>query len=314
MLWDSDVNNNFVIKDRNTFFKDYKILNWEDKVDYNKGIIQTPLSFEDRFIAMNYTSGDTYYETYYHNKFDSSYGELKLNTGYEFNNNTKELIKDTLFMNTVMSNEKTKMLINNTYVYKQDEKILPALFKLEDNMRNQSDSKYNLLFNNGMKSIQDSIIISDDSVEMFAESENGCWIDRSSSLAMGFALSMNLYPQHSTLYNNGELSWDLGYPRESYSAITRQNYPESATIYNNFWAAYFNDIYNIDSKIIKCYVHLTPIDILNFSFKNFVAIGNCIWHVNKIIDYNPLSDETTQVELIKVMDIASYTSGQKRFS
>ena len=316
LLWDSETTSDkttFTIKDRNTFFSDYKILNWDNKIDYSHEIIQTPITFEEKYLTMNYEDGGTHYENYYKDKFDSSYGALKLNTGYEFNNSTKELFKNNLFTNTVMSNEKTKMFINGQYTFRQDQKTLPALFKLEDNARNQSDSKYNLLFNNGMFGIGDSIIVSDDDSYMFTDSEDGCWIDRSSELAMNSAEILNQYPKFSTLYNGFEYSWDIGYPRESYSIITRDQYTETSTIYNNFWRSYFNEIYNVDNKIVKCYVLLTPEDIMNFSFRNFVGAFGCIWHVNKINNYSPLGNGVTEVELIKVNNIDGYINGQKVF-
>ena len=51
--------------------------------------------------------------------------------------------------------------------------------------------------------------------------------------------------------------------------------------------------------------------MIEFSFRNFVSINGTLWHVNKIKDFNPLSDDPVEVELIKVTNIEAYISGQR---
>lgn len=318
LLYDTDEENNITIMSRNEYFKDYKILDWNNKVDYSKAIKQTPITFESRYIQFNYNNGETYYEDYYKDKFGVDYGAQKINTGYQFNNETEELIEDNMFNTTIVSKERTRMIIGSNYINTEDEKILPALFKIENNQRNQSDTKYNLLFYNGIKSITNRITISDDISAMFDDSiENGgqaCWINTNNPTALAAAgLRRSSYPQFSTVTNDGNCSWDIGYPRESYAGYTSRTYPETSTIYSLFWKNYIEEIYNVDNKIVKCYMRLSPNDMCNFSFRNFVKAFGCLWHVNKINNYNPLSTESTEVELIKVTDINAYITGQKSF-
>ena len=319
LLYDTDVNNNIIIKDRNEYFKNYKILDWGNKVDYSKAIKQTPITFDSRYIQFDYNNGETYYEGYYKNKFGIEFGCQKLNTGYQFNNNTKKLIEDNMFNNTIVSKERTRMVIGSNYINTEDEKILPALFIIENNQRNQSDTKYNLLFYNGTKSLTNSVVISDDTLEMYDESIDGggkaCWIDTNNTVMMSKAgRRRSTYPLYSTLTSDGNYSWNLGYPRESYAGFSPADYPSTSTIYSLFWKNYIEEIYNVDNKIVKCYMRLSPNDMCNFSFRNFIKAFGCLWHVNKINNYNPLNTESTEVELIKVTDINAYITGQKSFS
>lgn len=313
LIFETDEYDNIIIKDRNKFFEGYQILDWENKIDYSQIIKQSPITFDSKYVKFSYLDGDTYYENHYKNKFGIEYASLKLNTGLEFNNDIEDLYKDPLFNTTVISRENTKMFINNTFVFAKDEKILPALFKLEDNKRNISDTKYNLLFNNGLKNLNNPIVLSDDISEMFSESDNGCWLNTNDERIMAEAgLRLNSYPQFSTLYN-GQFSWDIQYPRENYADLTTSSYPEYASIYNNFWRSYFNEIYNVDNKIVRCFIKLDPNDMCRFSFRNFIKAFGCIWHVNKIENYNPLSNKPVEVELFKVLDINAYTNSQKTF-
>lgn len=320
LLYETTEDGRIIIKSRNKFFQNYKILDWSDKIDYSKTIKQTPIPFEDKYIEFNYENGETYYENYYNRKFDIDYGTAKVNTGYEFNNNSKSLINNKLFRNTICSQEKTKMIVGTKIVFTTDEKVVPALFTLEDNQRNISDTKYNLLFDNGLKELTNHIFITDDSKYMLDESlgvedaGEPCWINtRSPEITKEVGLERSNYRQFSTLTDDGQYSLDFGYPRENYANLNTSSYPQTSTIYSKFWKNYIDEIYNVNNKVVTCHIKLTPMDMTQFSFKNFVKAFGCLWHVNKINNYNPLKDTTTEVELIKVVDIENYINGQISF-
>lgn len=302
-----------VIKSKNEYFKDYEIIDWSNKIDYSKSIVQTPLTFDSKYLDFSNKPVETHYESYYSNKVGKNYGSQIINTGFEFNNNTKNLNDKTIFEQTVMSNEKTRMLVNGVYNYITDEKVLPAYFILDNNERNPSDNKYSLLFDNGLKSLQNRVIVTDDIAEMLDSNIGGgnpCWIDTNKILAGTY---ISNYPQYSTLTSNGNYSWDIGYPIENYANWTPNNYPQSATIYNGFWKNYINEIYNVNNKIVKCWVNLDITDIQNFSFKNFVIAFDTLWHVNKINNYSLTINGSTEVELIKVSNLVNYYGGQRSF-
>ena len=191
----------------------------------------------------------------------------------------------------------------------------PCYFTKDGDKKNKSDAKYSLLFNAGKKSnaghitIDSSIMLSEDA------SVNGgqyCWVHPTT----GSGISSFEYlfrhtdytPNFVTHYDN--YSWDIGYPRISYEGDTTSSYPSGSTVYSRFWEEYISEIYNVKNKILTCYVKLSWVDILNFSFKNFVTINGVLYHPNKLINVNPLSDDPIQVELIQVQNIDAYTNGQ----
>ncbi len=51
-------------------------------------------------------------------------------------------------------------------------------------------------------------------------------------------------------------------------------------------------------------------DLLNFSFRNFVVIDNHLFHPNKVIDYDITGESLTKVELVEVHDIDAWVNGQ----
>ena len=66
-------------------------------------------------------------------------------------------------------------------------------------------------------------------------------------------------------------------------------------LYNLWWAPYFNQLYNSDTRIMTLKVNLTPSDVANFKFYDKVMIKNRSFGVNKI-EYKP--NELATVEFI----------------
>ena len=266
-----------------------------------------------------YNNADSKYENLHHNKYGIDYGELKINTGYEFNNNSNNIFEN-IFENTVMSKEIDRLLIDGAFnIVRNSELVIPAYFSNGEANRESINTRYNLLFDNGIKSLtaNDRYWISDDSSYMLNDNIGGgdyCWLNCSdaSVAALGITTEMNYYRQHSTLYNEGNTicSFDIQRPRENYAGWNTVSYPENATIYSQFWKNYISEIYNVNSKEITAYFKLSFTDMATFSFKNFVMINGVLFHPIKIENYNPLSNGTTKVTLIKVNDILNYTEGQ----
>ena len=323
LLYDVDKEGNLNILSRNKYFNDYKIIDWSSKVDYSKEIKFKPLTFDARYFEMKYKSGDTYYENKYKNEFGLEYGEKKINTGLAFNSETKQFLGTTIFTNTIISAD-----VRRTYAggdkgisYMNEDPIpMPALYQKDGETKSSADLKYNLLFRKSNRDNQfDGFITCDSSIMMDSSKGGGeyCWWDRyqygeGSDIATNCILLAKNYggiPKFSTHYD--DYSWDIGLPRISYDGTMSNDYSSASTVYARYWENYISEIYNVKNKILTCYVRLSWIEVLNFSFKNFVTINGVLYHPNKLINVNPLSDDPVQVELIQVQDINAYTSGQR---
>ena len=320
LVYDTDsiaYDNTIRLKTRNSYHKDYKIIDWTDKIDYSKSFKQTPLTFKTKYLSLAYNPMESYYEKKYLKTYDDAYGIQKIDTGFDFNDNTTQLINNQLFKQTVMV--KGEALLNGGPV--------PAYFDKENNERSPIDAQYSLLFWNQDSSLNNyspNIQIIDDVLEMHDASIGGdeepCWVDtsrvsdfRSVKLHAPSTLRSHEIQQSADKKITQVFSWDLGYPQSNYAKWSTSTYPSSATIYSNYWKSYIADLYDVNTRILKCYVYLSPTDMTKFSFKNFVKIGDTLWHPNQIIDYNPLSKNPVQVELIKVNDISAYTDSQTKW-
>lgn len=312
LLFEFDNNNNLYIRDKKEYFRGGRILDWTDKVDYSSTLEEQPLPFDNRYYTIGYTPNDTFYEKHYSDKFDANYGEAKIDTGYEFAGDDKsEEIYDSMFTTTICSRESGRYVVNGAIRNYANDKVLPALFEKSSNVRTNTSTKYSLLFDNGIKTPSKDMYVTDDIAQMWSDDIDNaarCWIDcakpsvRSATSAVTKA---EIYRQYTTL--KGDCSFDIGYPMENYAGYTTTTYPSGNTIYNKYWNRYISDIYNVNNKVLKCKVWLSDIDILSFSFKNFVKIDNCIYHINEI-EFVPTSNEPTSVTLIRVKDMGAYTN------
>ena len=82
-------------------------------------------------------------------------------------------------------------------------------------------------------------------------------------------------------------------------------------LYNTFYKNQFEEILDVNSKIVTAQLYLTPQDIRDFRFSDviYLRLGSSgqYYHVNKINNYSLTEPyKTTEVELIKIKEIASY--------
>jgi hypothetical protein len=68
-------------------------------------------------------------------------------------------------------------------------------------------------------------------------------------------------------------------------------------LYNTYWAPYFDELYNSDTRMMTLKVNLTPADINMFEFTDKVFIKNRVFRVNKI-NYKPNDLATVEFILI----------------
>jgi hypothetical protein len=68
-------------------------------------------------------------------------------------------------------------------------------------------------------------------------------------------------------------------------------------LFSTYWAPYFNELYNPDTRTMTLKVNLTPGDLNSFNFYDTIFIKNRLFRVNKI-DYKP--NELATVEFILI--------------
>jgi hypothetical protein len=280
-------------------------LDWSNKVDYSKDFTVKPMSFEKKYMVFNYKENKLAEQEDYVKKYGYNYGEKVINTNYEFNSESK-----SMFENVTTSVNNTDNVLSWTSLYDNKQIIYTVPNELYIQTKDK-DKKYisqfgNYFFWNGLKNFDLTspmrrVRISDDT--FYQESNNlRCYTQDSQS---DDYINVDTYPELSIMCtNNGTKQLCLfNTPMQSYSVY--QNLDNSQGIYNMIWSNYIKERYDIQNKIVTCYIWLTIEDYKNFNFNRFIKIENQLYVINKIFDYD-FTDKGTKVELITVQDYKKY--------
>lgn len=286
-----------------SFFNNYNILDWTNKLDISKEYSIKPITFENKYVVFNYDDSESNLNNAYKKKYGVNFGEYKLTTDYNFNNEEKNLFDKIksgiaytpyiLSWNNLYNNKLvTYSLPNEVYISSSD----------KDNKQIKLFGSY--LFYNGLKAFDTEeslnlrpVSISDDTDYQVAY-KTFCYTQGADTI-----YRVDTYPQLSNIYD--VYFSTFGTPIQNYTSL---EIPQNSNdIYTTFWQNYLDERYNTNNKIVTCYLDITPIDYCNFEFNKFIKIDNQLYFVNKIYDYDVASNSTTKVDLITVQDIAGYT-------
>lgn len=78
-------------------------------------------------------------------------------------------------------------------------------------------------------------------------------------------------------------------------------------LYNKYHKQFIEEITNKDSKIIRAYFRLRPVDIYMIDFRNIFQVNGINYRLNQILDYDPDKDDVCIVELSKIKSGFAFT-------
>lgn len=326
LVWKPDyINKTITITTKQSYFKDYEILDWTDKFDGKKSCVIEPVTFNAKYISFDYKDVDGFRYTGYKNKHSVNYGGKKIRTNYNFNNNTTEMIE-----NMHPSSISTKSYIPlhdliewDTYTKLEPVKSPINFIDSEDAEQSHSISLNNWYFRGkNYYAYNDRYFISDAST---LEKEDGqyYWIDNSYG---GFTTPkctkrLNYLPRFSPVFDTTDeytqggrvVGCLMNCPNEDFTADKSISSAVNNYVYDICWRDFINERYNSNNKKVTAYFTLSYNDFNQFSFNKLVKFNNQLFVVNNIFDFDPNARESTKVELIQVSDIDNYTNASKLF-
>ncbi len=160
--------------------------------------------------------------------------------------------------------------------------LAPAIYTSNDEQTEFEgyDNLPRILYNNGKKTIAASYYI---------PSQNGYSSENQSDF-LQFSHLSEINPTTSTTedYNFGasQLIQPAGVP-----------FVPSDNLFNLYYAPYYNELYDSNTRIMTLKVNLNPVDINSFNFDETVMIQNRVYRVNKI-EYKPNDLSTVEFILI----------------
>ena len=286
-----------------TYFSQYTITDWTNKIDKSKDYIIKNVTFENKYVLFNYEDNKTKLGEEFKTKYGVNYGDYRLLTDYNFNSETNKLFAGIKSPITNTDNVLSFLnLGNHNIVYSFPREIFVYN---KDKDKKQVDTFGCFYIHNGITAFETdsslSLIIptvSDDS--NFQQAKNTYMY----TTIQADYIRVSNYPHLDIVIDNNICVFNV--PKENYTYLN--NYVGKNSIYSNFWENYLNERYNIQNKIITCYVMLKPTEYNQFKWNKFVKIGNQLCIVNKIYDYDITSNQPTKVDLVTIQDINGYTT------
>lgn len=307
-----DINKQLIFKPLSIYFEDYNILDWTNKLDLSKEYHIQPITFENKYILFNYNEKDTQLNKDYREKYGLKFGEYKLTTDYEFSNETKNLYNGVY--NSIPSSDMVlswgQIYSNLSILYVLPSEILP---NNKDKDNKSVDLFGSLFLYNGLSNwdttsgLRNVIITDDTSFQII----NNLYFYTQNAEGDKSQISVSTYPLLDIKSQDNDVCL-FKTPVENYT-YKNNNYDNTKGIYDNFWKNYLNERYNKQNKIVTCYLRLTPYDIANFQYNNFVKIENQLYFVNKIYDYALDESVSTKVDLITIQNIEGYTTDNYQY-
>ena len=244
-------------------------IDWTDKLDRASPIRLRPMSeLNGRYFEYKYKPDVDYYNEQYRIKYGQGYGDYLEDTGYVFAK--EKQTAEVIFSATALVG------------YLGEDKVIPTVWKLSGTTEDKTEHNIRIF---QVKKVE--------GVAPYAVKNGGTNIET--------GLTDYGYGGHLDDPFNPQADINFGTPSELYFTLTAQ-YP-AANLFAGFWFDWVAEITDKDSKLMTASFRLRELDIMNLNFARLIYIDGTLWRLNRIIDYNPMTDATTKVELLKVMEL-----------
>jgi len=241
-------------------------IEWTYKIARDKSWHISPMgNLNARIFEYKYKEDSDFYNESYKKKFNQNYADRQFDTGFQFSNDKQTT--DIIFASSPLIQ------------YESSDKYVIPIYKKSNELsaEDRSDSNIRILFSKKKSASSWNIKVGGSN---FAKTSYG-------------------YAGHLDDPITPTQDLNFGAPSEVY--FTAGTYP-SMNLFNRFWSGYIAQIADKDSKILKCYVYLKPVDIAQLDFSNPIFIDGVRFRLNKITDYDYTNNDLVQVELLKIIE------------
>ena len=85
---------------------------------------------------------------------------------------------------------------------------------------------------------------------------------------------------------------------------------EGCSIYERGWKKYISDRYDVNTKVMTCYVDFGGIQVSQDLLRKFYWFNGSLWVLNSIKNYSLTTFDPVECEFVQVQDKNDYLSGQ----
>jgi hypothetical protein len=247
-------------------------LDWSDKKSLSKGVsIKPPSEWTPKSYSFKYKKNTDYLSTEYFNKYGTAYGSYLHTTGNEFakDDNAFELA-------FALVPSQTRGTSN---------RILPAMYQLnEDGLFKKERKEYTIAFFFGRKTSSATYTVTGTGVTIPATAD--------------FGLASHVYDPYTS--EDGTL-WDLSFTVPSEIYYTSTAFYPTLDLFSKYYQGYVTAKSSKDAKLVTLYLLLKPSDTQALDFRKLIKIDSGLYYLNKVDGYNPLGNELTKVELLRLV-------------
>jgi len=270
---DKGVTNQLNIEPAQDYFDAGTSKDWSNKIDLNKDVKLKPTNeFRKERILMSDLEDEDRLNYYWQDTFDEVYNSYTAALSGDFG-------KGELEVKSIFSSWNTKR--------PQGHNMLIALpYKWDNGAATFVEIKPRLFAYSGLKS---------------------CDAYRFWSYATGGYTTETSYPfcNHYLMSGTNVSTTDSDIRFKTKYAFDLQFYVDSQPVndtYAKCWRKYLNNIYNKDARILTANFYLTPEDIAQFKYNDKIFVQNSYYRINKITSYALGKNQSTKVELIKIIE------------
>ena len=247
-------------------------LDWSQKIDLGSSMSIKPMSqLNARYYAYKYTPDSDFYNDNYLKKYGQSYGDNLYDSEFDY-------VKDTATTQIIFAPSVLRL-------HTGQDKYHSEIYKLSNNNTNEDpmDSVIRILMAKKITGVSSWHIKS---------GSNGGGSNLATLTSYGYAGHLN-DPTNPTIDINFGVPKELQFPATTYP---------TDNLFNTYHLPYILEITDIESKLLSCKMYLNTLDIYNLDFSKYVWINGVLFRLNRIDGYNPMDYQTTQVNLLKVIN------------
>lgn len=274
-----------IIKQKDSFYSSTaaNALNIHEKIDRSKPIESYPVSTLDvkRYLYQRKPDND-YWNNRYTQSHQEVYGDRRVEVETEFS--TADKPTQSIFSPTCM----VGLPGNN--------RVLPTIYAVDD-YNQPKTTKHNIrrLYYAGLKSCLNA------------------WGHTNYVSVFGIPLTdyYTSYPYagHWDDPFNPTLDINYGMVKEVYYDDNIENITVTDNnLVNKYHSKDLRQLTDPDSRIVKCHVHISPLDFVNFTFDKLYYWDFAYWRLQEITNYNPASHETTECTFLKLVSPPAFTA------
>lgn len=284
---DREIEKLYKIEPRDDYYKDGSggtsdFIDWTEKVDTQSIDIIPMGELTAKFYQFNYKSESDYWNKKYKEQTAEGYGDHQVEIQNDFLTNVQKI--ETPFGASVMINSPQTSDI-----------IIPQVVQKENSGFNKvTTSAAKILFWSGIRPTTNTGVPLEWQLLKTTQNISNFVLGTFSSYD-----SFTYYPYAGTCDSPLDPLHDLNWYYTDYVFFNRARW-SNENLYNKYWKRFIEEITDVDSKVIRCKLYLTPKDMNDLDFSKIYLINGTWLRLQKIIDYNANGEGLTQCEFLKL--------------